>query len=97
MSEEKSNFEKIAEDIGKLVNEKNKAYGNSFADSDKFLKILWPNGVPVGQYSDMLTIVRIFDKLKRISTDNDAFGESPYGDIMGYCILALNNHNKSQE
>lgn len=85
--ENKSDFEKIAEEIGKLVTEKNKAYGNSFAEAEQFLKILFPNGIPVESYSDMLCIVRIFDKLKRIATNKDAFGESPYRDMAGYSIL----------
>jgi hypothetical protein len=37
----------------------------------------------------MLCVVRIFDKLKRIATNKDAFGESPYGDIIGYGLLGL--------
>lgn len=35
----------------------------------------------------VLITVRIFDKLKRIATDRDALGESPYRDIAGYGIL----------
>jgi hypothetical protein len=85
----KSDYELAAESIGKLVTEKNKAYGNSFEDAEKFLQLLFPNGIPVESYSDMLCIVRIFDKLKRIATNKDAFGESPYNDIMGYAILGL--------
>ena len=36
-------FEIIAEQVGKVVTEKNKAYGNSFEESQQFLKILYPN------------------------------------------------------
>ena len=36
-----SKFEQIAEEIGELVTEKNKSYGNSFGDSELFLKILY--------------------------------------------------------
>ena len=35
-------FEKFAAEIGKVVDEKNKAYGNSFAEAGEFLKILYP-------------------------------------------------------
>ena len=87
--EQKSEFEKIAEEIGKLVTEKNKAYGNSFADVEAFMKILYPNGIKVENYADMLCIVRMFDKLKRIATKKDAFGESPYRDLAGYAILGV--------
>ena len=86
---EKTEFELAAEEIGKLVSQKNKAYGNSFEEAEQFLKLLFPNGIPIESYSDMLCIVRIFDKLKRIATNKEAFGESPYGDLIGYGILGL--------
>lgn len=92
----KSDFEVIANEIGKLVSEKNKAYGNSFADAEKFLNILFPNGIPNTSYSDMLCIVRIFDKLKRIATNKDAFGESPYRDLAGYAILGTQKDEKKR-
>jgi hypothetical protein len=79
----------LAEKIGKLVDEKNAAYGSSFDQAGDFLKLLYPDGIPVDSYTDMLCVVRIFDKLKRIATRKDAFGESPYGDIVGYGLLGL--------
>ena len=39
----------------------------------------------------MLAVVRIVDKLFRIATDKDAFGESPFKDIAGYGILGVAN------
>jgi hypothetical protein len=89
MEQQKSEFELAAEEIGKLVTEKNKAYGNSFEQAEQFLKLLFPDGIPVESYSDMLCIVRIFDKLKRVATDKNAFSESPFADIIGYGILGL--------
>lgn len=80
-------YQFIGESIGKLVDEKNKAYGDSFNKAGDFLKLLYPNGVSPEQYSDMLAIVRIFDKLMRIATDKDALGENPFRDIGGYAIL----------
>jgi len=82
-------YEDLAKRVGQLVDEKNKAYGNSFADVGDFLKILYPNGVTPENYTDMLCVVRVFDKLKRIATKKDAFGESPYRDIVGYALLGL--------
>lgn len=83
-------FHEIAHGIANLLEEKNKAYGNSFDVCNKFLELLYPNGVKVEQYHDMLTLVRMFDKQKRIATDKDAFGEDPYRDVAGYAILAIN-------
>jgi hypothetical protein len=34
-----------------------------------------------------LTVVRVIDKLFRIATKKDAFGESPWKDICGYGLL----------
>ncbi len=80
-------YEQIALEIGKLVDKKNQAYGDAFNKSDEFLKLLYPNGVSLEQYSDMLAIVRVFDKLMRIATAKDALGENPWKDLAGYGIL----------
>jgi hypothetical protein len=84
-------FEKIGTEIGKLVDQKNTAYGDSFKKSEQILKILYPDGVHPEQYQDMLAITRILDKLFRIATSKDAFGESPFKDIAGYGILGVSN------
>lgn len=87
-------FIAIAQEIGELVTEKNKAYGSSFSDSGEFLKLLYPNGVQPEQYTDMLLLVRIWDKQKRIATNRDAFGENPFSDICGYSLLGVSIHQK---
>ncbi len=91
LKEELMKFEKIASEIGRLVEEKNLAYGSSFLKSEKILKILYPDGIKPDQYRDMLAITRIVDKLFRIATRKDAFGESPFKDIAGYGILGVAN------
>jgi hypothetical protein len=83
----KRTFEEIGAAVGQLVDEKNAAYGSSFACSGDFLRLLFPNGIPPSQYDDALLLVRIFDKQMRIATNRDAFGESPYQDIAGYGLL----------
>lgn len=90
-------YQELANEIGALVDAKNHAYGNSFAQTGEFLKFLYPDGIPVEKYDDMLCIVRIFDKLKRIATKKDAFGESPYKDIVGYALLGTQKDNEKQE
>ena len=90
-------FEKIGTDIGRLVDEKNTAYGSSFEKSEEILKVLYPSGIEPEQYKDMLAITRIVDKLFRIATKKDAFGESPFKDIAGYGILGTANDKKEQE
>ena len=90
-------FTEIGLRIGRLVDQKNRAYGDSFAKAGEFLQLLYPNGIQPNQYGDALALVRIFDKQMRIATDADAFGESPYGDIVGYGILGVANHTKEKK
>ena len=70
----KTIYEETAEEIGKLVSEKNQAYGSSFAESHKILSVLYPNGIKPEQYTDALAVIRVLDKLFRIATDRDALG-----------------------
>lgn len=83
------NYIALAADLGRLVQDKQLAYGDSFSRSQEILKILYPNGIKPENYKDLLTITRIIDKLFRIANKKDAFGESPYRDIAGYGLLGL--------
>lgn len=76
-----------AAEIGGLVEEKQKAYGDSFGQAGLIMQVLYPSGIRPDQYDDALCVIRILDKLFRIATDRDALGESPYRDIAGYAIL----------
>ncbi len=89
-----NNYKKIASEIGTLVQEKNEAYGDSFGKASDILKTLYPNGIQVDQYRDMLAITRVLDKLFRLANKKDAFGESPWRDICGYAILGVFNDEK---
>lgn len=77
----------LGKHIGELVASKNEAYGNSFGTAGEALRLLYPEGLKPDQYDDALALVRIWDKMKRIATHKDAFGESPFVDIAGYGIL----------
>lgn len=83
----KGKYEQLGQEIGKLVDEKNKAYGDSFHKCGEFLALLYPDGITPDQYLDALALVRIFDKQMRIASNKDAFEENPYRDIAGYGIL----------
>ena len=96
-SGDEKKFISIANSVGELVQEKNKAYGDSFAKSQEIVKILFPDGVKPEQYRDMLAITRVIDKLFRIATKKDAFGESPWRDICGYAILGIANDEAGEE
>ncbi len=90
-------FEAIGSDIGKLVQEKNEAYGDSFSKAERILQTLYPEGVKPTDYKNMLALVRVIDKMFRIATDKDAFGESPWKDICGYAILGVANDSLKEE
>ena len=82
-------YKEIALQIAELVIKKQLAYGDSFGKSGDIMRILYPNGITPDQMNEALTVVRVIDKLFRIATDRDAFGESPWSDINGYSLLAL--------
>jgi hypothetical protein len=81
-------YVKLAQELGELVSKKQEAYGDSFGKSEQIFKILYPNGVKPENYGDFLALVRIVDKMFRIATKKDAFGENPFMDIEGYALLA---------
>ena len=62
------------------------------------MAVLYPGGVKVHQYDDMLLTVRVLDKLSRISQrgadHKDLGGESPWKDVAGYGILGAAKDEK---
>ena len=53
-------FLKTATDLGRLLNEKNRQYGNSYIIVPDILRILYPTGIKPDEFGDASTIVRIF-------------------------------------
>lgn len=84
-----SPYHAIAKGVADTVATKNMAYGDAFGQSEKFLTMLYPRGIAPEQYRDLLVLVRMWDKMKRIATNKDALGEDPFADLTGYGILAL--------
>ncbi len=76
-----------------LLEKKQKSYGDAFGSMEAVFKILYPNGISPYQYGDLLTVVRMLDKVFRIANmppeGKDVMGEEPYKDIAGYALLAL--------
>jgi hypothetical protein len=89
-----NSFDRIGAQVGDLVQQKQDAYGDSFGRSGECLRQMFPNGIELSQYDDLLTIARILDKLFRIANDAEAFDENPYQDIVGYGLLGMNRHSK---
>lgn len=92
-------YKDIGREIGELVEKKQEAYGDSFSRSGNVLREMYPHGIQPEQYDDMLCVVRMIDKLFRIANKKDAFGESPYRDLVGYGLLGVyrDEQNKKEE
>lgn len=91
-------YMQTAIEIAELLKKKNEAYGESFEKGGEILKMMYPNGASHDQMADALCVIRIVDKLFRIATNKDAFGESPYRDICGYALLgALRDERKKPD
>ena len=89
-------FGKIGQEVGKLVADKQQAYGDSFGRAGACLREMFPDGIQPHQYDDLLTIARILDKLFRIANDPHAFSENPYQDIVGYGLLGMRRHDENK-
>jgi len=94
---DKKTYKEIGIEVGSLVDEKNAAYGSSFAECHKILNVLYPEGIKPEQYTDALAIIRVIDKLFRIANKKDAFGESPWKDIAGYALLGIANDTERKQ
>lgn len=86
----------LANEIAATVDKKGAAYGNAIDFVEKTLTELYTNGIPVAAYKDALITIRVLDKLKRLSTDPNAFGESPWDDIVGYALRGAEK-NRAQK
>lgn len=83
-------YEVLGTSIGMLVDKKQLQYGDSFHKSVDVLKIFYPNGIKPEDYQNLLTVVRIVDKLFRVTSGNQG-DESAFTDIAGYGLLGISN------
>ena len=93
----KDRFERYGNELGKLVDNKQKAYGDSITKTVKILhSFLADYDVGDGNYlipkkliDHLGLLVRIIDKQNRIisNPEGDLMGETPYRDIAGYGLL----------
>ena len=87
-------YHDLAREIADLLEVKQAMYGNSVGTAPKILALLYPDGVRVDQYADMLTVVRMLDKLKRVATGQADDPEDPWLDLCGYPLLRLAERRK---
>lgn len=99
-----NNYEKIAQEIGKLVEQKQRAYGNSVDVTEELFQV-WLKRyqnkdntytIPSELLSHLLLMVRMVDKINRIVTNpkGDLMGENPYSDLVGYSLIGVGKHNE---
>jgi hypothetical protein len=86
-------YEEIAQQIGRLVDRKQKEYGDSWGKAAKILAVLYPDGVKPEDYQNFLGVVRILDKLSRIANGNQG-EENAWADIAGYGLLGCSDQSK---
>lgn len=83
--------------IGEMLERKNSSYGAAYSRCGDFMRLLFPNGLRPADYDRVLFVVRILDKLTRISTAKDSCGEDPFEDIAGYALLELSTRPAAKE
>ena len=80
-------FLAIAHEVAATLEQKKIEYGDSFNSVEKLLFYLYPKGINPAQYPNLLSIIRISEKLFRLSHAPDT--KDSFTDIAGYSILAL--------
>lgn len=91
-------YEQKGQQIGKLVTEKQKSYGDSVDKAFRIFKIFLEDYYDENQKAyivtedllqQMLLKLRVTDKLNRIASNPsfDLMGENPWQDIAGYGLL----------
>jgi hypothetical protein len=90
-------YTELADEVGRLVAAKAKAYGRSTATAGDVLGLLWPCGIPVDAYEDALSIARILEKAMRLVHGRGTFGESEWLDICGHALVALARDRADKE
>lgn len=94
-----SYFENMGWDIGKLIDKKQMAYGDSVSKTYKLMQIFLEQyenedetyTIPKSLLKHILLQVRMIDKQNRIfsNPDGDLMEENPYSDTVGYGMLGV--------
>ncbi len=79
----------LGEEIGRMLADKNRKYGDSYARMAHVLPMFYPDGVPGDHLLDAIFILRIIDKLMRIASAQGDDEEDPVKDIAGYAVLRM--------
>ena len=80
-------YQELGQKIGGLVESKQQQYGDSITSMGPILEQLYPNGIKKEQYNELGLIVRMLDKIKRITLGNGEGNEDAWQDLCGYSLL----------
>ncbi len=86
----------LGEEIGRMLANKNRKYGDSYARMAHVLPMFYPDGVPGDHLLDAVFILRIIDKLMRIASSQGDDEEDPVKDIAGYAVLRMREMRNSK-
>jgi arsenate reductase-like glutaredoxin family protein len=86
----------LGEEIGRMLANKNRKYGDSYARMAHVLPMFYPDGVPGDHLLDAVFILRIIDKLMRIASAQGDDEEDPVKDIAGYAVLRMREMRNSE-
>ena len=86
----------LGEEIGRMLADKNRKYGDSYARMAHVLPMFYPDGVPGDHLLDAIFILRIIDKLMRIASAQGDDEEDPVKDIAGYAVLRMREMRHSK-
>ena len=89
-----SRYIDLGQQVGVLLDEKRTCYGDTFDVVPQIMALLYPNGLTPAQYPDVLTVVRMVDKLCRIATGNPEDQEDSWKDLAGYSVLMMARREK---
>jgi hypothetical protein len=83
-------YEHEAQKIASIVIEKRQAYGKkSLEQVEAIISILYPTGITSQDYPKVLTIIRLLDKITRLTTANKEDKEDAWTDIAGYALRTI--------
>lgn len=82
---------RVGVDVTKNTIDKNRKYGDAARTVADLVAVLYPDGIQPCQYSNALLLIRLLDKVVRVSSYTPerlaADDESPWVDIAGYGLL----------
>lgn len=87
-------FKAIGAEIGAKTADKNRKYGDSAGKTGAMFRVIFPDGIPVSAYDDVLLLVRILDKVVRVATGAPDDEESPYSDLAGYGLIGVGKYQR---